>query len=127
MKRQSFIALLSIACIITIVPSTVIAKVNSKTTTVVFPKGSTCGSFYGNVQGRNLVLGLLKGQLFFVNPDDPSAYRVTVRDPNGGIMRDEGGSMVNWYIPKSGRYRVTLEPFDKRNKMTNVVFCANNP
>lgn len=52
---------------------------------------------------------------------------VTVRDPNGRVMRDEGGSMVNWYIPRSGKYTVTLEPFDKRNKMTNVGFCADNP
>ena len=127
MKIHLFLTPLTIACMVTVLPNTVFAKVNSKNTTVVFPKGSTCGSFYGNVQGRNLVLGLLKGQLFFVNPDDPSAYRVTVRDPNGKVMRDEGGSMVNWYIPRSGKYTVTLEPFDKRNKMTNVEFCADNP
>ena len=49
MKLHAFLAPFTIACMVTILPSTAIAKVNSKNTTVVFPKGSTCGSFYGNV------------------------------------------------------------------------------
>lgn len=93
----------------------------ANTTAIIFPKGSYCSSFSGNVAKRTFSIFLGANQTLTVT-SDIGFYDIIVKDPKGKILRYDGQDYGEWTTKMKGKHTIHLVHGD--SNFANVEFCA---
>lgn len=108
-----------LASAMTVIASPAIAQ----TTPIKFPKGSYCGSFSGDVQGRTFTLNLRAGQTLTVDTEGYRVKDIVVKQPNGKILKEPGQDYGVWNVRRNGRHSVSIITRPDENNL-DAKFCA---
>lgn len=96
----------------------------SKTTPIIFAKGSSCSAYEGNVIDKKFTLNLNAGQTLLINPDMgivESIDRMIVQNPKGQILQSLGFS--EWKNKVKGQHNIKIIP-KSGNSFVSVNICA---
>lgn len=127
MKLKSLFTAMALTIVITL-PMTAM----SKTTPIVFAKGSNCSSYSGNVIGKKFTLFLKANQELSIDVSD-LPFNPIVYAPQGKLIIPEivgsyKGDPDKTYhqvkkTPKKGIYTIVLKPEEKA-QYADVEFCV---
>lgn len=121
MKLTKTLLLVCAVCL----ASTSFAK--TKTTPIVFAKGSTCGMYDGNVAGEIFTLQLNKGQILYIDVDSSKPITPKVSSPQGKsipIDYEYPDGVLAYRTTTKGKYSVRFDVADNNYPFAEVEFCA---
>ncbi|TWV82370.1 hypothetical protein [Moraxella sp. VT-16-12] len=115
MKLTKTLLLVCAVCL----ASTSFAK--TKTTPIVFAKGSSCGAFSGEPSGRVFTLFLLPKQTLEISYDGVVSD-IIVKDPKGRTLTNYGAEVYAYETTSKGKYSVKV--ISNKDEFVNLNFCA---
>ena len=111
-----------VLCALLAVSSQSLAK--QTVTSIVFAKGSNCGSFDGNIVGRKFTLHLGANQNLTIDVDASKPVYPRVRDSKGKPPDEIGDNGFIYKTKAKRKYSVVFEVEDESYPFAEVKFCA---
>lgn len=98
----------------------------AKTTAIKFAKGSLCGSFSGDIKGREFTIYLKNNQAIIIDAQSENAAGLIVKDPKNRRVQIDRYSKYKWgfLTTAKGQHTITLRPIDKNDTYADIEFCA---
>ena len=102
-----------------------VTAMSAPTTPINFAKGSSCGSFDGNIVGRKFTLDLDANQNFTIDVDASKPVYPIVRDAKGRKLDNLNDFGFSYKTKTKGKNSVVFEVEDESYPFAELKFCAD--